>query len=221
MVSLLFAVALFRAGVEFQGRNEELFEAAAMLLAVGILTWMIFWMQNQAGEMQSGMETSLSQTSGRAQIFLISFLAVLREGVELSLFLLAAGFAASSVGVLPGALLGLGAAVLIGALWFRSSGRLSLKRFFQVTNILLLLFATGLLAHAVHELIEVGWLPAIIDPLYDLSAFLPVSSFLGTILAALFSYRPSPALLEVIVFWAYLGIVLWVLYRRGKKMSAN
>ncbi len=214
ILSLFFAVFLFRAGLELEGAREELFEAVTMLLAAGILTWMTFWIQNQSSDFRSRVEARVSQGQGRWQIFLLSFLAVLREGVELALFLLAAGFAVSGRQVLPGALLGLTAAALTGVFWFRSSGRLSLRRFFQVTNILLLLFAAGLVALGVHALIELRWLPAVVEPLYDLSAVLPESSVIGTLLSALFGYRQAPALLEVAVFWGYLAALLVIQNQR-------
>jgi high-affinity iron transporter len=213
LVSLLIALGLFQAGMELAGTSEELFEAFTMLLAAGILTWMIFWLQNHSRDMKSDMERKIAQSNGRFQIFLLAFLAVLREGVELALFLLAAGFSANNKNILPGALLGLGAAVLLGYAWYRSTGSLSLKRFFQVTNILLLLFAAGLVALGVHALIELRWLPALIDPLYDLSSALPESSITGTFLSALFGYRQAPALVEVAAFWGYLAAIL-VIQRR-------
>ena len=216
VLSLLLAGVLFQAGLELEGASEELFEAVTMLLAAGVLTWMVFWMRNESGGLRDRVETTVSQGEGRWQVFLISFLAVLREGVELALFLLAAGFANNSRQVIPGATLGLAAAALTGLLWFRSSNRLSLRRFFQVTNILLLLFAAGLFALGVHALIELRWLPGLIEPLYDLTAILPESSPLGTLLSALFGYRQAPALLEVAAFWGYLVALSAILYRRNQ-----
>lgn len=220
VTSLLIGFGFFRAGLELEGASEELFEAMTMLLAAGILTWMIFWMQNQSVNLKSEVENKVNQSNGRTQIFFISFLAVLREGVELALFLLAAGFAGSSRSILTGALLGLAAAVLLGFIWLRSSGKLSLKRFFQVTNILLLLFAAGLVALGVHALIELHWLPAVVDPLYDLSSLLPETSVPGTLLSALFGYRSSPALLEVVAFWGYLVSVL-LIQAKNKTPATN
>ena len=159
------------------------------------------------------METRVSQGKGRWQIFLLSFLAVLREGVELALFLLAAGFAVMAGRFSP-ARFSVAAAALTGVIWFRISDRLSLRRFFQVTNILLLLFAAGLVALGVHALIELRWLPAVVEPLYDLSAVLPESSVLGTLLSALFGYRQAPALLEVAAFWGYLAALLVIQNQR-------
>ena len=172
-------------------------------------------MRDQSRNLRMDMETRISQEQGRWQIFLIAFLAILREGVELALFLLAAGFATSRVQVLPGAVMGLAAAVLTGFIWYRSSSRLALQRFFQVTNILLLIFAAGLFALGIHALIELHWLPALIEPLYDLSPILPENSLIGTLLHALFGYRPAPALLEVAAFWAYLAALLVIQNRRN------
>jgi high-affinity iron transporter len=177
---------------------------------------MVFWMQKSASGLRSTLETRVNQGQGRWQIFMISFLAVLREGVELALFLLAAGFAMENQQVLSGALLGLAAAIFAGLIWFRYSNRLALRKFFQITNIILLLFAAGLFALGIHELIELHVLPAIVDPLYDLSTLLPESSLPGTLLSALFGYRSAPALLEVGAFWGYLAVVLTILYRRNR-----
>jgi high-affinity iron transporter len=216
VLSLGIAFVLVRTGLEFEGEREEVFEAVTMLLAAGILTWMVFWMQKSASGLRSTLETRVNQGQGRWQIFMISFLAVLREGVELALFLLAAGFAMENQQVLSGALLGLAAAIFAGLIWFRYSNRLALRKFFQITNIILLLFAAGLFALGIHELIELHVLPAIVDPLYDLSTLLPESSLPGTLLSALFGYRSAPALLEVGAFWGYLAVVLTILYRRNR-----
>ncbi len=216
ILSMVIAIALARAGLEFEGAREEVFEAVTMLLAAGVLTWMVLWMQRNSVSLRSNLESKLNQGQGRWQVFLICFLAVLREGVELALFLLAVGFAVDSRQVLSGALLGLAAAVITGVIWFRSSNRLALRRFFQVTNILLLLFAAGLFAMGIHELIELHLLPALVEPLYDLSSILPESSTLGTLLSTLFSYRQAPALMEVAAFWGYMAAMFTILQCRNK-----
>jgi len=215
-LSLAIAFALVRAGLEFEGVSEEVFEAATMLLAAGILTWMVFWMQKSSAGLRSSLENRVNQGQGCWQVFMLSFLAVLREGVELALFLLAIGFAMDNRQVLTGALLGLAAAVFAGQIWFRTSNRLALRKFFQITNILLLFFAAGLFALGIHALIELHWLPAVVEPLYDLSTILPESSLIGTLLSALFGYRASPALLEVAAFWGYLAVLFTILYRRNR-----
>jgi high-affinity iron transporter len=139
------------------------------------------------------------------------FLSVLREGVESVIFL---GTAASPWG----AAAGLGAAALFGFLLFRGALRVRLGVFFTVTNGLLLLFAAGLVAHGLHELVEAGWLPALVEPVWDLNPLLPERSVTGSLLRGLFGYNSDPTLLEMLGYAAYaaLAVVLWtgVAHRR-------
>ena len=126
---------------------------------------------------------------------------------------MAARMASDTFSVLVGAILGLGAAILLGWLLFASSRRLNLKHFFQITNILLLFFAAGLVAHGVHELIEAGWIPAIIDPVWDINHILSEKSEIGGILTALFGYNGNPALTEVIAYLGYFAVLGTILIR--------
>jgi len=128
-----------------------------------------------------------------------------REGIELALFLTAAAFALQGGAIWVGAVLGLGAAVLLGYLVFSTTRRLDLRRFFQVTGVLLLLFAAGLVAHGVHEFNEAGWIPAVIEHVWDINPYLNEKSAPGEILKALFGYNGNPSLTEVLAYLAYLG----------------
>ena len=101
--------------------------------------------------------------------------------------------------------MGLAAAALLGWLAFNSSRRLSMRAFFQATNILLLLVAAGLVAHGIHEFVEIGWLPTLIDPLYDVNGILNENSILGSLLKAMFGYNGNPSLLETLVYAGYLA----------------
>jgi len=208
VLAMAVGALLNQIGVSLEGKAEQLFEGFTLLAAAGLLTWMIFWMQrrNQGlrKEMESSVSLVLSQGEGRA-IFLVTFFAVFREGLELALFLLAVRLSAGQADVLAGAMLGLGLSALLGWLLFAFSARLTLKRFFQVTNILLILFAAGLVGIAVHEFNEVGWVPAVIEPVWDLSPVLNEGSTLGGILKALFGYQSHPSLTSVI---AYVGFLI-------------
>ena len=215
-LSLAFGVGLNAIGTEFTGQFEAAFEGLAMLLAAALLTWMILWMQRQGGQIQRELETKTVQATfngGVSALFLLAFLAVFREGIELSLFLIAARMASDTISVLIGAALGLGAAVLLGWLLFASTRRLNLKTFFQVTNVLLLFFAAGLVAHGVHELVEAGWIPAIIDPVWDINHILDDNSEIGGILKALFGYNGDPALTEVIAYLGYFAVLGTIILR--------
>ena len=223
LLSLLAAVLLTRLGFVLKDPAEAIFEGITMLLAAGILTWMIFWMNRHSRNMKADLESSVQNASrgGKSSLFGLAFISVLREGVELALFVTAAAFSSSSGQTLLGALLGLGTAVLLGWSFFATTVRLDLRRFFMVTGFLLLLFSAGLVARAAGEFVLVGWLPALIGHAWDLSGVISAESGLGQILGALFGYSPDPSLMQVLASLAYFGIVLFVLWLAGHRQSRS
>jgi high-affinity iron transporter len=222
-VSFAAGIGLYAIGVELDGQAEQIFEGLTMLLAAGVLTWMIFWMNRQSRSIKSDLEQGVNRTllaTDKRGLFWLAFLAVVREGIELALFLTAATFASSTVSTVVGALLGLGTAVLLGWILFATTVRLDLRRFFQITGILLILFAAGLVAHGVHELVEAGLLPALIDPVWGINTLIPETSFVGMILKTLFGYNANPTLMEMLAYFGYLiavGISLRSANKRAKK----
>lgn len=205
--SVVAALALNWLGASFEGRAEEIFEGVAMLAAAVLLTWMIIWMRRQAATLKQDLEAEVKVAaagqSSRRTLFWLSFLAVGREGFELVLFLVAARITTDALQTLLGAALGLAAAITLGWVLFATSKRLSLRQFFNVTNILLVFFAAGLVAHGVHEFNEAGIIPAIIEHVWDLNAVLNEKQFVGQLLTALFGYNANPSLSEVIAYVAY------------------
>jgi high-affinity iron transporter len=123
------------------------------------------------------------------------------------LFLLATSFVTEGVLTLIGAVVGLATAVILGWILFSSTKRLSLRGFFKVTNILLILFAAGLVAYGVHELNEAGWIPSVIEHIWDINHILNEKSQTGLILKALFGYNGNPSLTEVIAYLVYIAIL--------------
>ena len=219
LLSAAAAGALQAVGASLAGGSEEFFEAATMLLAASVLTWMIVWLHHQGHRTLSLFEAEVQVAAQRRQswpIFLVAFTAVLREGVETALFLSAAALTASMADVLAGALLGFATAAALGYALYASTLRLNLRRFFRVTGILLMLFAAGLVAHAVHELNEIGLIPSLIAPLWDINHVLDENSFLGQLSNALFGYNANPSLSEALAYLAYfaaLGVLLLRLNR--------
>jgi len=222
-VSILSAVLLTSFGMSLEAGAEQIFEGITMLIAAGILTWMIFWMSKQArflkGELEAGVNKAAA-TTGKRAMFWLAFVAVVREGIELALFVTAAFFAGDQsqvttniIQTLAGTILGLGTAALLGWTLFATTVRLDLRRFFQVTGILLILFAAGLVAHGVHEFNEVGWIPAIVEHVWDVNAFVDENSVAGQLLKTLFGYNGNPSLTEMIAYFVYLAVVT-VLWRR-------
>jgi len=114
---------------------------------------------------------------------------------------------------LVGTILGLGTAALLSWTLFATAVRLDLRRFFQVTGILLILFAAGLIAHGVHEFNEVGWIPSIIEHIWNVDTFISESSLVGQLLKTLFGYNSSPSLTEMIAYFGYIAVVT-ILWRR-------
>jgi len=218
VASLAAGLALYAAGINFEGKAEEVFEGVAMLLAAGVLTWMIFWMNRQGRAVQTELEQDVRRAAtggGKWAIFSLAFLAVFREGIELALFLTAAAFTASATAVVLGGLAGLAGAAVAGWLLFATTTRLNLQTFFRVTSILLIFFAAGLVAHGVHELNEAGVIPAIVENMWNTNPLLDENSGVGQILKALFGYNGNPSLTEVVAYAGYWVVVLLALRRAG------
>ncbi len=218
VLSVLGALSLNALGVVLEDRAEEIFEGATMLLAAGVLTWMIFWMQRQRREIRAGLEADVRRAvSGGARrlLWALSFAAVLREGLEMALFLTAASFRAEIGQVWVGALFGLIAAAGLGWLFFALGKGLNLRPFFGITGLLLLLFAAGLVGRGIHELQEGGVLPTIVGHLWDINPILDEKGPLGSFLQSLLGYNGNPSLLEVVTYVLYLGGVVVLICRRG------
>jgi high-affinity iron transporter len=216
VLSAILGVVIFAAGAEFEGEAEEIFEGLVTLAAVGVLTWMVFWMRRQGArirsELQEKVDTAL--VAGGLALAGLAFFAVLREGIETALFLFAAaqgtaveGSEATPALQLIGAVLGLAIAVILGVLIYRGGIRMNLRSFFRVTGMLLVVVAAGLFAYGLHELQEAGWLPFLESTAYDLSATLPDDSGLGAILRGLVGYNADPTWLEVVGWAGYLIVV--------------
>lgn len=223
IVCILAAILLTSFGMSLEERAEQIFEGVTMLIAAGILTWMIFWMRKQARFLKSELEDGVNKavaSAGKSAVFWLAFVAVVREGIELSLFITAAFFVGDTSQVtnnvaqtLAGTILGLGTAILLGYTLFATTVRLDLRRFFQVTGLLLILFAAGLVAHGVHEFNEVGWIPPVVEHIWDVNALLDENSVAGQLMKTLFGYNGNPSLTEIIAYFGYL-IVILSLWRR-------
>ena len=149
VVSLAAGIGLYAIGIELEGQAEEIFEGLTMLLAAGVLTWMIFWMNRQSRTIKDDLEQGVSKTvsvkADKRGLFWLAFLASRPRRDRIGALPHRRHFCASTAeSTVIGALLGLGTAVLLGWTLFATTVRLDLRRFFQVTGILLILFAAGL-----------------------------------------------------------------------------
>jgi high-affinity iron transporter len=223
-VSILTAVLLTLLGLSLEGSAEQIYEGITMFIAAGLLTWMIFWMGQQARTLKTELEADVNKAAAsrnKRALFWMAFIAVVREGVELAFFITAAFFAGNNENIgtntiqtLAGVVLGLGTSILLGWSLFATTVRLDLRRFFQITGFILILFAAGLIAHGIHEFNEVGWIPNIVEHIWDVNALIDENSVTGQLLKALFGYNGNPSLTEMIGYFIYL-IVVAILFQRN------
>ena len=230
VASIIGALLFVRLAGGFTGRAEQIFEGTTMLIGALLLTTMILWMMKQrhiALELELRVKTELTENH-RLGLFLLMFVAVLREGIETVIFLGAASFVSSSNSLI-GASAGIVAAILLGYAIFVGSMKINLKRFFNMTGILLILFAAGLVAYGVHELQEAKIIPTWVEHLWDINPsvnpdgtypLLHENGYGGSILKGLFGYNGNPSLLEVLSYVTYLGLVLILWGSKKEKASS-
>jgi high-affinity iron transporter len=190
---------------------QETLEGLAGVLAVVVLTWMLFWMRRQGrlikGELEHGVDAALTQGSTMALVAL-AFLAVIREGVETVLFLIPIlSFQGTGIDLVVGGVAGLAVALAFGWAIFVAGIRVNLRRFFTVTGVILIFVSAGLVAFAIHEFGEAG-LIANTGVAFNLQPILPDNGPIGSVLRGLFGYRAAPTPLEVIGYFGYLIPVL-------------
>ena len=213
---------------EFPQKEQELFEGVVALIAVVILTWMVFWMRkvsrNVKVQLEQAVDIALTRSNNHGWALIIMvFFAVAREGLESVFFLLAAF--QQDVGIWPplGAVLGLATAVVLGFLLYWGGVRLNLSAFFKWTSLFILFVAAGLAAGAIRAFHEAGLWNQFQDVLFDLSSVLTTHSLIGTLLEGIFGYQEAPSTSEVAVWFIYLlpTLILFFLPSRGDTQSSQ
>ena len=212
LLATAVGVAVYATVSQYDGsRGQTIFETVTYLLAAAVLTYMTFWMRNHARslskELRSRAEAALD---GKARwgLGLLAFQAVGREGLETVVFTLAIVFSTSPARALSGAVLGLAGSLVIAFVIYRLGHKLNLSRFFTVIGVLLMVFAAGLLADAIQNLQELGWLPVLDLPMWHTGQLLSEDSAFGDVLHSFFGYSDSPTPLQLLVYVAYLAIVI-------------
>ena len=223
VVSLAAGIVIFQTVGSFQAPYEQYFEAGTLLVAATVVTWMLFWMRRQSmairGELHAKLDRVMTEGSALG-LAVLAFTAVIREGLETSVFLVGQVTSAqtSAGSLIGGALVGLAAAVAIGWGFYTGSRRIDLRSFFRWTGIGLVFIAAGLASHAVHELIEVGVVPFGTQAVFDISNVLPDEAGIGQFLRAILGYSAAPEASTLAVHITYLAVVL-VLYLRPARRS--
>jgi high-affinity iron transporter len=193
------------------------------IIAVGMVTWMTFWMARHARGLSSELRAGVDRAvHGSAfALVLLGVVSVGREGVETALFVWASvnAGADAALGTL-GAVIGILVAVALSYLIYRGFVRINQSRFFYWTGVFLIVVAAGVLAYGVRDLQEAGLIPGITVAAYSLVAIIPPTSWYGSVLAGIFNFTPEPTVAQVIVWVAYICITL-PLFLRASRVRAT
>ena len=228
LLSLVFGVVLHNTVGSFEGDARLRAFAAISFVAAGVLTWMVFWMRRQSraikGELEERVDAALASDRVRTGVLVVAFFAVLREGIETALFLIAAATSSTGRDVFVGGLIGLAIAAALGYLVYSGSKVLPMKLFFNITGMIVIVFAAGLLAKGVMFLqaTEFDALDSLNYAVYDLTGirWLTVDTQVGRFLAGLFGWDPRPSLEQVAVWVAYLVPVTYLFLRPDRPGAA-
>ena len=217
-VAILSGLLLSILVADAEAGTNQIIGASASFLAVIFVTWMIFWMARHSRALPSQMHAKLAAVTSTYALIAAGFFAVVREGIETSIFLWSSTNAAGQGAVsIVGAILGLATSAAIGYAIYRGSLKLNLRVFFSITSGFLILVSAGILAYAVHELEELGWLPFLQATTYDVSSVVTEGSPLEIFLKSTLSFNAAPTQLQSLVWFAYAIPVGYLYYRRPSK----
>jgi high-affinity iron transporter len=229
-IAAFFSLA-FGAGLTFGPKGltfeaQELIGGLLSIVAVGFVTWMIFWMAKAARSLSGQLRSRIDLAADASpwSLVLVAVLAVGREGLETALFLWAATQAAArdsggSTRPLVGAALGLAVAIVLGYLIYRGALKINLSRFFSWTGAFLIIVAAGVLAYGVHDLQEAGLLPGLNTLAFDVSEAIPPGSLTGALLKGVFNFSPATTVLEAIAWLAYAVPTTWLFLSKVRTRS--
>ena len=213
-VGVTLVLALTQQALTFEA--QEALGGSLSIIAVGFVTWMIFWMRRTARTISADLRGKLEDAikMGSTAVVLMAALAVGREGLETALFFFTAAQAAGETSQpLIGFLLGIAVAIVLAYLLYRGAVKINLGRFFMVTGALLIFVAAGILAYGVHDLQEAGILPGLNSLAFDVSATVPPDSWYGVLLKGVFNFSPQTTWLEAVVWTVYVAVVLTLFLR--------
>src|SRR3954452_399412 len=202
---------------ELPERQQEGLETVVGVAAIGIVTFMILWMRRHArglsGQLRENARSALASGS-TAALVAMAFFAVIREGLETVVFLLAVfQNADETLTAGAGALLGIVCAIAIGFVIYSGGVRINLARFFRITGFVLVLVAAGLVATSLHTAHEAGWLDAGQGQALDLTWLVVPGSWTSALLTGMLGWQPQPTYIELIGYLVFLipaaAYVLW------------
>ena len=228
LVALGFGFALFYGprGLSFEA--QEAIGGTLSIIAVGLVTWMIFWMARAARSLSGELRGQVDVAADGPWwgLVLVAVLAVGREGLETALFIWSATEAVardtdSTWQPLVGAALGIATAVALGYLLYRGAIRINLAAFFTWTGAFLILVAAGVLSYGVHDLQEAGILPGLDNLAWDVSDVVDPTTWYATLLKGIFNFSPQTTVLEATVWALYVVPVMFLFFRGVRRRKAD
>jgi high-affinity iron transporter len=211
LASLALGAILSFTSAELSSRSEEMFAGVTSFVAVGLVTWMVFWMKRTARSLRDDLHGKVDNAiiGGPIGLALVAFFAVAREGLETALFIYT-NFktvgAASSATV--GLTFGLALAVALGYLIYNRSVKINLSKFFTITGVALVVVAAGVLSYGVHEFQELGWLPGVDAFVWDVTPWIAKESILGSLLGGTIGFDTTTSWVQLLAWGSYLVAVL-------------
>ncbi|MGA9101968.1 iron uptake transporter permease EfeU [Aeromicrobium sp.] len=198
-------------------RAQEIVGGTLSIIAVGMVTWMIFWMRRTARHLKRELESQMSDALALGSLALatVAFLTVGREGLETAAIIWATIIGSTTSGPFVGSTLGILVAVALGWLIYRGALRINLSVFFTVTGALLIIVAAGVFAYGIFDLQEARVLPGLTNLAFDITNIIPKDSWYGTLLKGTVNFQPDPSWLQVIAWIAYVVPVLWLYLRKA------
>ena len=218
-ISVAVGVVVHLTVGELTGDARLLAFASISAAAAGVLTWMIFWMRRQSraikGELEHKVDSALVTANAGRAVAMVAFFAVLREGIEAALFLIAAATESEGSEVVLGASIGLSIAIVLGLLVYLGGRRIPIRAFFQVTGMIVIVFAAGLVARTVLFMQSAGVLGSFNDAVYNLTdyRYLTQQTEFGKFLAAMLGWDPRPSLEQVVAWLGYIVPVTYLFLR--------
>lgn len=220
-VAVLFSIGIASTlqviSAELSEQVEPLFTGVMSVVAVGFVTWMVFWMKRTARTIAADLRSRLDAAAVGGSVVAVAgmaFAAVAREGTETAVFFWAAARAAGQQGpALVGLVLGLATAVVFGWVLYRSTRRVNLHRLFKVTGVMLVFVAAGVLSYGVHEFQEMGVMPGGDAVVLDLTQWIPEGSVAAVLASGLFNLHAQTTALQVAAYLGYVAAVLPLLLR--------
>ena len=218
-LALLLGWGLLTVQDELTGNALEAFQVGTLIVAAGLITQMVLWMKKNGRQMKVRLHADLSAASARSGflgVAVVAALAVAREGAETVIFLYGMAQEGGLGALLGGAVGGLAAAGITAWLAAKSLARLNIGLLLRLSSLLLLVLASALLVSAVDRLIGSGWLPGLVDPLWDSSGLLDDGTAAGKLLANITGYRARPALTTLLAWSGYWSLV-FIGHRRASR----